>query len=184
MVGRSGNNHPRSQWWFKGAGCWNRYCLRRFAHKSTNKNRVLTTFMLKKRDFILRLCWQSLSGQSFVSQKITERNERWTVSPLKKSRANSVLPGRPFFCICRIIPHWMMRFLFLAISHSIRGLCKEWSGKRFSYFIVFLFHALLNVNTDLRILNCRRFARKSINKNHVLTTFMLKKRGFILFLSR
>ena len=27
----------------------------------------------------------------------------------------------------------------------------------------FLFHALLNVNTDLRIWNCRRFARKSTN---------------------
>ena len=39
----------------------------------------------------------------------------------------------------------------------------------------FLFHALLNVNTDLRIWNCRRFAHKSTNKNRVLTTFMLKK---------
>ena len=53
----------------------------------------------KQHGFILRLCWKSLSGQCFISQKITEKNERWTFSPLIKSRADLVLRGRPLFCI-------------------------------------------------------------------------------------
>ena len=96
------------------------------------RNNDLTTFMLKKTWLYSPFAQKKFERTTFRNAKKTERNERWTFSPLRKSRADSVLPGRPFFCICRIIPHRMMRFLFLAISRSIRGLCKECFCQRFS----------------------------------------------------
>jgi hypothetical protein len=38
-----------------------------------------------------------LRGRCFAMRKKTEKMMGWTVSPLKKSRADSVLPGPPFF---------------------------------------------------------------------------------------
>ena len=82
-----------------GAGCWNRYCFRRFTHKSINKNLVLTTFMFKKRSFILRLCRKSLRGRRFVTRKKVEKKMGWANSPLRKRRADFASRGRPLFCI-------------------------------------------------------------------------------------
>ena len=63
------------------------------------RNNDLTPFMFKKSGFILRLCWQSLSGQCFVTRKKSEKNDRWVVSPLIKSCADLALVSRPLFCI-------------------------------------------------------------------------------------
>ena len=59
------------------------------------RNNDLTPFMFKKSGFILRLCWQSLSGQCFVTRKKSEKNDRWVVSPLIKSWADLALVSRP-----------------------------------------------------------------------------------------
>ena len=107
--------------------------IRQSTHKTIYTKLVLTTFMLKKRDFILRLCRKSLRGRRFVTRKITEKNERWTVSPLKKSRADSVLPGRPLFCISASLSPQRCFFYF-----SLNSLKFELNARllSFSFFSV------------------------------------------------
>ena len=100
MGGRIGNNPTPKP--VIVPGCWGQKIGTVFDDsliKWQMRNNDLTTFMFKKRGFILRLCWKSLSGQCFVSQKTTEKNERWTVSPLKKRCADLASRGRPLFYI-------------------------------------------------------------------------------------
>jgi len=100
----------------------------RNSHKSINKNRVLTTFMLKKRSFILPLCQKSLRGRCFAMRKKSEKMMGWTVSPLKKSRADSVLPGRPLFCISASLSPQRCFFYF-----SINSLKSELNARLLSF---------------------------------------------------
>lgn len=140
--------------------------------------------MLKTHVFILRLCRKSLRGREFYRKSRSERNE-WGVVffPQKASRQFGPARSTIFLYLSHHSPLDDAFFISRYIPFNPR-VVQRIIRQEILLLHSFLFHALLNVNTDLRILNCRRFARKSINKNHVLTTFMLKKRGFILFLSR
>ena len=93
------------------------------------RNNVLTPFMFKKSGFILRLCWQSLSGQCFVTRNKSEKNDRWVVSPLIKSCADLALVSRPSIWISARLSTQLCIF---ATSCWIRGLCKDCSNPGFS----------------------------------------------------
>ena len=99
--------------------------IRQPTHKTIYAKLVLTTFMLKKRDFILRLCRKSLRGRRFVTRKTTEKNERWTFSPLIKSRADSVQPGRPLFCISASLSSQRCFFYFSLYLVQSEGCTKN-----------------------------------------------------------
>ena len=76
------------------------------------RNNDLTPFMFKKSDFILRLCWQSLSGQCFVTRKKSEKNDRCVVSPLIKSCADLPLVSRPSIWISARLSTQSRFFIF------------------------------------------------------------------------
>ena len=97
----------------------------RNSHKSINKNRVLTTFMLKKRSFILPLCQKGLRGRCFAMRKKTEKNERWTFSPLRKSRADFASCGRPMFCISASLSPLRCFFYFSLYLVQSEGCAKD-----------------------------------------------------------